>query len=345
MEEKAKFALGLENVKSIYFDKYAKNFTFIVNNKRYQTSRFLADLLSPTISKYHLIDESINEFTLTTIKTNGKPKNNDDYFLDFLSLSAFNEQEIDDDHKLQYLNYFLQLGNTDEYFRLQPEYSEKITTSNVVKRLRTIKSSKLSQIKFQDTYNKLIEYSAQNFESLSIDELKKLEIESLEEILSHKSLKLKDEDFLLELILDLYSSDNKYSSLFEYIQFCNVSENVLEEFVNEFDIELMNIKIWEKICQRLLLPSKQFRGKNIKNTSCQKMTKIISIDHKEGDEFNGLLRYLTDETGENIHDNETVNITSNSINTDNVKPRNLVDYSNIDTCNYCSKRDTINAYV
>ena len=43
-----------------------KDFTFHVDEKDYQTSRIIADILSPTIRKLHYTDGSVNEFTRTT---------------------------------------------------------------------------------------------------------------------------------------------------------------------------------------------------------------------------------------------------------------------------------------
>lgn len=43
------FSLSFDNVKEIPLDKYEKNFTFIVNDKKYETSRYVADLVSPII--------------------------------------------------------------------------------------------------------------------------------------------------------------------------------------------------------------------------------------------------------------------------------------------------------
>lgn len=46
MESKnTNFSLSFGNMKGIPFHKYEKNFTFIVNNKQYETSRFIADIL------------------------------------------------------------------------------------------------------------------------------------------------------------------------------------------------------------------------------------------------------------------------------------------------------------
>ena len=52
------------NLKDIPFHKYEKNFTFIVNGKRYETNRVVADILSPIIRNYHYQDESIDQFEI-----------------------------------------------------------------------------------------------------------------------------------------------------------------------------------------------------------------------------------------------------------------------------------------
>ena len=51
----------------------------------------------------------------------------------------------------------------------------------------------------------------------------------------------------------------------------------------------------------------------------------------------GLLRTLTKETNGNIHDNGTIQITSNSIHSSDYDPKNVVDYDNAN--GYCSKTD------
>ena len=57
----------------------------------------------------------------------------------------------------------------------------------------------------------------------------------------------------------------------------------------------------------------------------KKQYNIIQLQYKNND-FNGIFRYLTSGTGVNIHDNGTVNISSNSINEERHHPKNLVDY-------------------
>lgn len=59
---------------------------------------------------------------------------------------------------------------------------------------------------------------------------------------------------------------------------------------------------------------KQLQNENIKE-----------FVHKNGNEFNGIMRYLTKQTGGNIHDNKTIEITTNANYTSD-HPKNLVDY-------------------
>lgn len=248
------FSISLENIKNISFDKYDKNFTFIVDGKIYKTSRFYADLISPVVNKYHYTDETINEITIHTMKRNhtNKQEEEKDYFSDFLKLNTFKEQDIDDSHREHYLEYFLQLGNMDEYFRLYTSFFTKITTANIVDRLLFIFNNQHLNGNEEITEN-LLKYAAINFENISNDEKKKLDIDIISLILNNSNLKLKDEDSLLDFVLDMIEIDDKYSVLFEYVMFSNVKYKTLERFTLKFDLDFMNVKIWNKICDRLLL--------------------------------------------------------------------------------------------
>ena len=157
---------------------------------------------------------------------------------------------------------------------------------------------------------------------------------------------MKDEDSLLSFVLDMYETDTKYSILFEYVIFSNVSEQTLERFITEFNIEFMNVKIWNRICDRLLHGqlNEKNRKKNARYSKKEDGRMIIEKEHREGDEFNGLLRYLSEQSNGNIHDNGTVNITSNSI-SGSRHPKNLVDYQNNEQNFYHSTNDNHDIYI
>ena len=205
-EEGLNYSLNVNNLKTIPFDKYDKSFTFIVNNKRYETSRIVADILSPTVRKMHYTDESSNEFSFNT--KDGQTEKDD--FDSFLNLATFNNVEIDFDHQIRYSEYFYELGNIDECIRIQTQYSSSFTIENAINRLLHI-------IEITEKFNKntikendiqeLIDYIAQNFEEFNKYNLKKIKIEYLELIIRNNNLKLEDEDSLMRLLLELYKED------------------------------------------------------------------------------------------------------------------------------------------
>lgn len=55
----------------------------------------------------------------------------------------------------------------------------------------------------------------------------------------------------------------------------------------------------------------------------QNQEKIITINHKEGNEFDGIIKHLTDKVNGNIHDKKIIKVTSNSI-LSNYHPKNLL---------------------
>lgn len=360
------FSLSFTNVKQLPFEKYEKNFSFIVNNKVYETSRYIADILSPIIREYHYIDETIDKFS---IQINSNEKGTDqsskegiDYFADFLKLAEYKSKPINESQRKFYTEYFIQLGNIDEYLRLQPDYFEDLNPENLIDRLkfnienvRNIKNIKMQnkeiQQKICDLVNssgvkKMIEYASSHFTDLPIEKVKTLSIEIIEEIIKDEALELEDEDALLNIITELYEEDEKYSILFEYVKFENVSEECLSKFIEAFNIENLNLSIWKSICPRLL-PSKEWKMMMKKGRYMPTMKRKndhIEFKFEIGHEFEGILKYLTNETGGNIHDNGTIEITSNSIwnNWSSDHPKNLVDYQND---NYYSSSNDADIFV
>ena len=55
----------------------------------------------------------------------------------------------------------------------------------------------------------------------------------------------------------------------------------------------------------------------------------MSFPFTENNEFNGIIKYLTGKTGGNIHDNGTINVSSNSIYGNKGHPKNLLDFNEI----------------
>lgn len=330
MEKVNSISLSLESIKSIPLEKFDKDFKFFVNGKCYETTRIIADILSPIINKYHYEDESINEFTITfkcddhdIEPTKQKDK---DYFLDFLNLTNFEPSEVDAISQKYYSQYFLQLGNIKEYLKLHPEYFENLTSENVLDRLNFM-IEKSANFHTNDDLNldKLIDYIASHFSEIPKEKKKSIDIYFIEKVFESESFKIEDEDSLLSFILELYNFDNKYSVLFQYVVFQNVTEKTLEEFIKQFNIEYINSSIWASICQRLL-PSKKFHISDNRYSMNKYLKSAIEFEYKKGSEMKGVINFLTEKHGGNIHNNKTIEITASSICNNN--PENTVDFQN-----------------
>ena len=271
-----------------------------------------------------------------------------DIFQEFLELAYFSNVKIDSKRQNFFSEYFFELGNTEEYFNIQREFLKTLTTENVIDRLHSIIENSLKKsTDFIEIKNEMINFAALHFESINHDQLKTLDISTLDSILSNESLKLRDEDSLLDFILSLYEDNCEYSVLFEYVQFSNISENYLISFIQKFDIEYINEKIWNSICYRLLhskseyIQSERYQNFDNKKQNNPEIYDVKEFKYSEFEKFNGIMNFLSKETGGNINDNGTVEISSNSIISD-FHPKNLVDY---DKNNYYHSNDEGDAFI
>lgn len=339
------FSLSYDNIKEIPFNKYEKNFTFIVNGKRYDTSRYIADLLSPIIRRSHYTDESLDSFNIKYYKedmmNNDSSSNEEDYFNEFLSLTEFNKKTINEAELKHYIEYFIQLGNMKEFLRLQPEKTSltEINPGNVIDRLsnliqiikamntnmKTETDTEIDEIYCNSNIKEMIKFASSHFSDICKDQIKSLPIEMIREILNEETLEIEDEDSLLNFILELYLEEDKYSNLFEYVNFSNLSKESLNKFIENFNIDDINQVIWESIFESHFgLNEKEYSGNKRYKTSMK------TFEHDSNKEFDGIMRHLSESTKGNIHDNGTIEITANSLfNNDNSHhPKNVVDYSN-----------------
>lgn len=189
-----------------------------------------------------------------------------------------------------------------------------------------------------ENIQKLIKKVSGIFYKMKETDIKELEIEILEEIIRNEELKIEDEDSLMNKIMNFYETDHSYSYLFEYVIFNNLSKSRLEQFINEFDYTDLTHNLWKSIWSIISIKEKESFNKNkryIKSQKEESNENIKTFLHEEGKEFEGIMRYLSKTSGSNIHDNGTIQITTNSIHGNN-HPKNLVNYK---TDNYYHSED------
>lgn len=62
----SRIKLLANTIKQVPLDNYPKDFAFIINGQQFKTSKIIADLISPTISKIHRNDPTVSEFLINT---------------------------------------------------------------------------------------------------------------------------------------------------------------------------------------------------------------------------------------------------------------------------------------
>lgn len=312
------------NFKDIPIQRYKKDFTFIVDGKRYEIPRIVADLLSPKVRNFHYIDESLDEFYFDTKNDNGNVIDfkDEDYFKSFLELCTKDHIQLDSIHRKVYSLYFFKLGNINEYLKIHPEYTTPLSTENAIDRLLAIERFTINIS--EQICSEIISFIASHFDDISKDKMKQLPIHFLREIIDSEQLKISEEDSLLDFVLNLYADDHSYSDLLSSVLFYNLSEKSIEKFVKKIEFEDVNQHTWRSVCERLA-PSTISLQRD--RTRYNKQNKYREFKLEKGRELDGILKYLTQKTGGNIHDNGTIEITSNSIcNNFSYHPKNLVDF-------------------
>lgn len=231
-----------------------------------------------------------------------------------------------------FIEYFIELGNIEEYLNLEGELLKegdddlnKIIDSLIHVNKILKKRTQIKETEQNLNIDRIISFLSLHFSELSKEQVQKIPLEIIEEIMGNLNLKIEDEDSLLNLIIFMYEEDDKYCELFEYVKYEHLREETLFKFIDIFNINHINNSIWKSICQRLISSTgeEERKGKRYKKN-------INEFKYEQGKEFDGILRYLSSESNGNIHDNGTINISSNSIydNDDSYHKKNLVDYQN-----------------
>jgi hypothetical protein len=118
--------------------------------------------------------------------------------------------------------------------------TEEISNENCVSRLRVKQSLGLDgsdEIEF--IASKFFEFDASFVRSLCVNEL--------EQVLEHGSLKLENENSLLDIILELSESDEEYYSLLKYIRFEFMDSDHVAAFMDAIYPSRIDSVLWESL--------------------------------------------------------------------------------------------------
>ena len=244
-----------DSILQVPLHNYPSDFTFVVNGEHFPTSKIYADLLSSKISKLHQADPTISEYTINT--------NNKGDFHQILHLLEFNQSEINDNQ----IRFFSEIIEKLEIEKLDVNIIEPELNLNNITEM--IKKHDKTRYFYSKKLSLDIDFLSENFYQLNdeqIQNLGTLHEDTIKRITSNDKLSLYTEDQLLKFILKLCHFNIEYNSMFEYVYFENVSNEQIELFVNNFNIEYMTMGTWKSISKRLF---------HVKNFNRMKKCKIF----------------------------------------------------------------------
>jgi hypothetical protein len=296
-------AQGLDRAASV--SKEA--FEFIGNSCKIQCTQFQAAFISPRVHQLPQEDKTLDSFFIG-LQTREITENR---------LFAFLEQLIGGlpiepvgGEVVGLLELATLLGSSEWIAQLHHDETE-INESNVCFRLRTKSAAGLS---VEDE----IEFAASNFYLIGFEKLKGIDLCILEAIVTSKSLRLENEDSLLNLIHSLDSEDRLF--LLRYLHPEYLTREAMAEVVELLCDCISDPLIWASLCPRLCLRVSNRQSEHQCNADSLSRTGMtFGMDGSS----RGIISHLTGKWGGNVHEKGIVTLSSKST-ADYTNPLNTV---------------------
>jgi len=220
------------------------DFAFVVGSRRYECPSFVAEFLSPLVSRIHAVDDCANELRLNV-------DDPDDFFQEFLLLGRGKSIDVPCQKRCTFLSICRELDNRELSDILLQETRTEIKKENVVCGIRDLLAMKC------DVSNE-VEFVSTHFYEMTeaFEDLRSLPFPVIYDIISNPLLKIKSEDSLLNFIVEGVTQRPEYLSLLEHVRFEYVSAS---EFIRFFELisgrfEHLNLSIWLSLRNRFALP-------------------------------------------------------------------------------------------
>lgn len=277
-----------DSVFQIPLFNYPKDFVFIVNNKEFEASHVVADLISSKISNLHQADPTLNKYE---IKTHSKGD-----FQKILDLATFNQVDLLDSE----LPFFTEIVEDLYIKKIDLNiFQAEVTVENVVELIK--RHEKLSYF-YSEELSKEIDFLSENFYKLKNDQLKEItnfQEETIESIINNQNLTLNNEDQFLNFIFQLCLIDEKYCVMYEYVYFENISKENLGIFIKNIGFDNITHGTWESLIRRFISDGKS-------DMNLRKYVKVNEIPFTN--HLNGIFNFFRETS--NINDEVTISYSS-----------------------------------
>jgi hypothetical protein len=264
------------------FNTLPNDFNFFVGNRTFPVPKFIAIILAPPVHRALAADPTLDQFTLSNISDSDSDL--------FEKLIAFSCGDGLDCAKgaLSGLSRLARSVENCELVEmiLKLEFGdESLSRLNAVERM--ILKGELGVDRSEE-----YDFLASNFFDISKDCWTGISADELKTIVSRPTLRLSNEDSLVELISTLPADASRVEVLSEVeVEFLSVFG--IEEYLKLLSHFDLNECHWRWICRRLRRDVRPI-------LSSTRFIECETIDHSPGHEFEGLLSHLKQLHGGNI---------------------------------------------
>ena len=330
---------GFKNIPTNLFDN---NFTFRFNDRKYKSNIFYACFISPKISRLVQTDPFIKSIDVPF-------DDKSSVFENVQSMLYGKPLYLSDENIFFYHSLFHFLENDDFVDKIAEYLPNEYSINNVCSILSGKKRSGLP-------LEGEPEFIAKAFSEIPIDDLALLDLQTLTGILSNRYLKIESEGSLLNIIKQLIRiQGDECKSLYNYILFENLTNQELEEFLEEFDIGDLTGQIWNSFCHRMFKSSYQTSIEEHQERYTKKIEKgddfydnnkfkMKKAKYYEGMTLNGILSKLSKFGQINLNESGIIQAYSSSVykNFPNLVPGNVLNTSQSE---YFMSNDAENSWI
>lgn len=246
-------------------------FTFIVNGSHFESTVAEAVVLSPAV--YEILRRDASERTFT-ISDSGIEVNDMKCILAFIHSKE--SSQLCEMHQLSLLSLFRSLGNDRLSLNLLRWNCSRLT-SDVQSDFDPKIDSRLDHFMIFDN---LIDSCASQFYCYSVETLSRLGKGILDNLLSSPSLRIENEDMLLQTLMKL---GFEYYEFWKYIQISFLSSDGISQFVDSLPFSELTSDIWLQICDRLKgvlnddMKVRRFVGRSTKSIESTILNEIPNV--------------------------------------------------------------------
>lgn len=304
---KKSLIISSSGMRNIVMSKFTEEDDFIIifGDKEFRIDCVYADFISSLISHYHHSDPTIQTIQIDNLITDKKSEfasfaadiiTEDIIFL-LKQISSGFPIEIDENQafKLRFLSIIL--GNEELFSKINQIFPPDLTEENLNTYLQYIEccyhfSQFHSDFDFSDLLNKI----SNRFYSIDPDDFLRIPRPIQYSIISNPKLQIKSEDSLLDVVLQIIQkSDNSTIddlSFLEQIEFTELSEDKLREFLSEFDLNYLNNSLWRKFYQCFFIhfDKKVNRIQSENGHSIKK--EVFEYNENEANSFEGIIHFF-----------------------------------------------------